>query len=126
MDQAPIMLEGGESMICLVTRIKVAKLSTLIWIIIVFFRMRRRARNVLGLLETSIFVSNRHTVFLISLWKNVPAMARFATAVRELHPHAVRKMREVGAEVWSGHFELRGTTPSSKPWANIPLYPEVW
>lgn len=121
-----MMLEGGESMICLVTRIKVAKLSTLIWIVIVFFRLRRRAKNVLGLLEASIFVSDRHTVFLISLWKNVPAMSRFATAVRELHPHAVRKMREVGAEVWSGHFELRGTTPSSKPWANIPSYPDVW
>src|SRR2546421_7144512 len=111
-----MMLEGGESMICLVTRIKVAKLSTLIWIVIAFFRMRRRARNVLGLLQMSISVSDRHTVFLISLWKDVPAMARFASAVGALHPYAVRKMRQVGAEVWSGHFELRGTSSSSKPW----------
>lgn len=113
-------------MICLVTRVRVAKLSTLIWIIITFFRMRRRARAVLGLLETSISIRDRHTVFLISLWKDVPAMARFATAVRELHPRAVRKMHQVGTEVWSGHFELRGTSPSSKPWANIPGYPEGW
>ncbi len=113
-------------MICLVTRMRVTRFSTLIWVIVAYFRMRRRARNVLGLLEVSLAIRAHKTVFLISLWKDVPAMARFATAAGELHPNAVRKMRRIGAEVWSGHFELRGTAPHSTLWATIPSYPETW
>jgi hypothetical protein len=119
-NEFPVMLEGGESMICLVTRVKVAKLSTWIWSIIAYFRLRRRARDVPGLFEVSLVLKKRRTLFFISFWKDVAAMANFATAVGALHPQAVRKMRSVGAEIWSGHFVLHGTAPHSKPWANAP------
>lgn len=99
------MLVNGESMLCLVTRIKVRKISTLMSIIFVFFRMRRRSRNIPGLLETSMLVRWPRTVIFVSLWKDASAMACFATAVPE-HPMAVRKAYRVGAEVWSGLFKL--------------------
>jgi hypothetical protein len=120
-DELPVVLEGGESMVCLVTRVKIRKLSTLIWSIIAYFRMRRRVRDVRGLFEVSLVLKRRRTLFFISFWKDVAAMADFATAVGPLHPQAVRKMRSAGAEVWSGHFVLRGTAPHSRPWANVPV-----
>jgi hypothetical protein len=105
-------------MYCLVTRIKVARLFTLIGIIVTFLRMRRRARAVRGLLEISILIRRQRTVYLISLWEDVAAMAAFATAIPE-HPMVVYKMRRAKAEIWSGHFELRGISPHSKPWTKI-------
>ena len=46
-----------------------------------------------------------HMVIFVFLWKDASAMARFATAVPE-HPMAVRKVYQMGAEVWSGVFKL--------------------
>ena len=89
MDKFPIMLEGGESMICLVTRVKLAKFSTFIWSIIAYIRIRRRARGVPGLFEMSLIIRERNTLFFVSFWKDVAAMAHFATAVGDLHPRAV-------------------------------------
>jgi len=104
-------------MLCLVTRIKVKKIFTLIGIIFAFFRMRRRSRNVPGLLETSVLVRWPRTVIFISLWKDASAMARFATAVPE-HPMTVLKVYRIGAEVWSGVFKLQGQNPEVEIWIN--------
>jgi hypothetical protein len=124
MHEFPVMLEGGESMICLVTRIRFTKFSTFIWSIITYFRIRRRAMAVPGLFEMSIMIRGRNTLFFISLWEDVAAMAHFATSVRDLHPRAVHRVRQAGAEVWSGHFDLRGVAPNGERWANISSYLE--
>lgn len=111
------MLVSGESMLCLVTRIKVKKISTLMSITFAFFRMRRRSRNVPGLLETLILVRWPRTVIFISLWKDASAMARFATAVPE-HPMAVQKVYRLGAEVWSGVFKLESQNREDEVWTS--------
>ncbi len=103
-------------MLCLVTRIRVKKIFTLIGITFAFFRMQRRSRNVPGLLETSMLVRWPRTVIFISLWKDASAMACFATAVPE-HPMAVRKVCRMGAEVWSGVFKLEGQN-RDEAWIN--------
>jgi ABC-type antimicrobial peptide transport system permease subunit len=101
------MLVSGEGMLCLVTRIKVKGIFTLIGIAFAFFRMQRRSRTVSGLLETAMLVRWPRTVIFVSLWKDASAMACFATAVPE-HPMMVRKVYRMGAEVWSGVFKLDG------------------
>jgi len=108
-------------MLCLVTRIRVEKLSTLAMIVVSYLRMRQRAKHVPGLLLLSFRFQPRRTVLFISLWRDGLAMAEFNTAVPE-HPLAVYKMRQVGADVWSGLFRFVATSPSSaKSWPDIPV-----
>lgn len=109
------MLFKEESMTCLITRIKVPKYSTLLWIIFTYFHMKKRAKKVSGLYEMSLFIRTQKTIYFVSLWRDVSAMAQFSTLVQE-HPLAVFKVKAAGAEIWSAHFDLRGTSPHSKPW----------
>jgi hypothetical protein len=102
-------------MYCLVTRIKVTRLSTLCKIIVAFWRMRHRAMKVPGLLETSLLIRPQRTILLISLWENKRAMDLFGTACPD-HALGVRMVLHAEAEIWSGLFELLGTSPLSKPW----------
>lgn len=110
-----VMLVNSDSMLCLVTRVKVRKLTTLISIIFAFFRMRRKARSVPGLLESIILIQRQRTVIFLSLWQNSQAMAQFATAVPE-HAFVVRQMYYAHAEVWSGAFTLQNESSTKNPW----------
>lgn len=116
------MLISGDTMLCLVTRIKVKKFSTLIKVVLAYGRMRRKAKKVPGLLETTILIKPQRTVILVSLWKDAAAMADFATKVPE-HALEVHSMWEARAEVWSGYFKLQGTSSKQNPWIMEPLQP---
>ncbi len=113
------MIVESNSTLCLVTRIKVKDFSTLLSVIIAFYRMKRKARNVPGLFETSLLVRRNRTVIFVSIWKNSRSFAAFATAVPE-HSKAVLNMRRIGAEVWSGVFTLHQQSNHSQPWGETP------
>ncbi len=105
-------------MFCLVTRIKVRKLSTLVGIMAAYLRMRQRAKHVPGLIEMAFLIRPRRTVIFVSLWEDTTAMAKFNTAVPE-HPTQVRRMRQAGAHTWSGMFELTGTSRTARVWPGL-------
>lgn len=109
------MLVNSDSMLCLVTRVKVKKLTTLISVMFAFFWMRRRARSVPGLLESAMLIQRQRTVIFVSLWQNSQAMDQFATAVPE-HASAVHQMYIAHAEVWSGAFTLLNQSSTKNPW----------
>ncbi|HJT59129.1 MAG TPA: hypothetical protein VJ761_21665 [Ktedonobacteraceae bacterium] len=92
----------------------------MIKVVMAYVRMRRKARNVPGLLETTILIKPQRTVILVSLWKDAAAMADFATKVPE-HALEVHSMWEARAEVWSGYFKLQGTSSKQNPWIMEPV-----
>jgi len=105
-------------MFCLVTRIEMRKLSTLVGIMVAYLRMRQRAKRVPGLIEMALLIRPRRTVLFVSLWEDTTAMAKFNTAVPE-HPVQVRRMRQAGARTWSGMFELTGTSRTARVWPGL-------
>ncbi len=105
-------------MLCVITRIKVARLSSLIWMVIAFLRIRRQARAVHGLREMSLLIRRQRTIVIISLWEDQAAMADFATVSPE-HPRAVYRLWQERGEFWSGLFELVGPSPRSVPWIHV-------
>lgn len=107
-------------MLCLITRIKVRRVSTVAWILISYLRMRRRARTVPGLLDMAVQLRSPRAVVFVSLWEDANAMAEFNTAVPE-HPLEVRRMRVAGAEVWSGLFRFVGPSPTARAWPELAL-----
>ena len=64
-------------MYCLVTRIEAHDFSTLLRVTIAYWRMRRRALAVPGLLETTLLLRPRRTVVLVSLWRDARAIPVF-------------------------------------------------
>jgi heme-degrading monooxygenase HmoA len=105
-------------MFCLVTRIKVRKLSTLTKIVVAYLRMRQQAKRVSGLLDTSLHLKPQRTVLFVSLWRDSDAMAEFNTIVPE-HPTQVYRMRQADAIVWSWLFKFVGTSPSARSWPDL-------
>lgn len=112
------MIVTSEHMICLVTRIKVKRLSSFLNVLWTFYRIRWKARNVTGLFESSLFVRRKRTIIFISLWRDSRSFAEFATAVPE-HAKAVLKMYRIGAETWSGVFTLHQQSNTSQPWGKV-------
>lgn len=106
-------------MLCLITRIKVTRLSTLVRAIGAYLRMKRQARgSVPGLIEVAMLIRPRLTIVIISVWKDASAMAEFNSAVPG-HPLEVFRMRRAHAEVWSGLFKFVGISPSARAWPDI-------
>lgn len=101
--------------LCLITRIELTRRFDLLYVLLAFYRMRRRARSVQGLAEVSLFVRRWRTVFIVSLWRDELAMAEFATAVPG-HLKMVRRTFRTGARSWSGLFEFFGTSGTSGAW----------
>jgi hypothetical protein len=101
--------------LCVVTRVRVQKLSHTLVLLRSYRRMRRLARTVPGLLQTTFALAGGRTLYFVSLWSDHEAMARFASAVHD-HAQTVGWARRHGAEAWSGLFELRGASRSSDGW----------
>ncbi|HZS75966.1 MAG TPA: hypothetical protein VFA41_05080 [Ktedonobacteraceae bacterium] len=110
-----MLFKKEEAMICFITRIKVLRYSTLLWVIFSYFHMKKQAKEVPGLYEMFIFIRPQKTIYFVSLWRDISAIAAFNTIVQG-HALAVFKVKSAGAEIWSGYFDLRGTSFHSKSW----------
>jgi hypothetical protein len=108
-------------MLCLITRLRVRKRLTFLWVLVEFVRIRRAARNVPGLIDSGIAVKPRRTVYLVSLWENEKAILDFNRMVPR-HTLMVRWMGRQGAEVWSGYFVFSSATEGSRPWWPMPSH----
>ena len=112
-----VPLDGSPGpALCVVTRVRVTKVVHVLALLRAYGRMRRRARGVTGLLQTSVVLRPWRTLYFVSLWSDHGAMADFATATPD-HARTVGWARRRGAEAWSGLFELRGASRSSDPWS---------
>jgi len=118
------MIINTDSVLCLVTRIKVKRWTTFLGILLSYLRMKRQARDVPGLIEIALLTRKNRTVIFISLWENSRAMARFATMVPN-HVQSVYNMHQVGAEFWSGAFTLHTVSNRSQPWDQMPTHVPV-
>lgn len=115
------MLVSSDSMLCLVTWIRVKDFFTFIRLMLAFFSMRRKARAVSGLLQSWILIRSQKTLVLISLWQNSAAFAQFNTIVPE-HAGIVTALYQAGTETWSGAFKLDTKSATSEPWKSAPSF----
>ena len=109
------MLVSSDSMLCLVTWIRVKDFFTFFRLILAFFSMRRKARTIPGLFKSWILIRSQKTLVLISLWQNSAAFAQFNTIVPE-HAGIVTALYRTEAETWSGAFTLDTKSATSEPW----------
>lgn len=107
--------ELGAPALCVVTRIRPRRRYSAIGVRVWYWRVRRRATRVPGVVATSATVRGDGSIYLISLWRDHDAMARFATAAPE-HAAAVAWLRRKGANTWTALYDVRGVSRSSSPW----------
>lgn len=110
----PIEIRSAHPSVCHVTRFRVASRLDVLRIFLAFLRIRRAARVAVPGFVDALFLRSGTAVVIVSLWSHDSAIADFATAVPE-HAHRVRWVKR-RAVLWSGLFELLGTSSSAGVW----------
>lgn len=112
------MLVSSNTMLCVITWIRVKKISAFVRLIFAYFYIRRKARTVPGFFGASILLKPRRTLMFVSLWENSKAFGHFNTAAPE-HARLVTDLYQTGVETWSGAFELNTKSATSEPWNRV-------
>jgi hypothetical protein len=97
---------------CLVTRIEFP--NRWLWLVglAAYWKLRRRAAGVDGLVELAILSRRPRTIVMISWWTGSPALAVFNARVGK-HAGLVNWVQRSRARYWSGSFVLTEVAPSS-------------
>ena len=115
------------SVSCLLTRFRLRSLWALIPFYIAFRRVRRSAREVDGLINSSFLIENLHTCYTMSLWRDECSIVEFSSRVRT-HIGAVRSafgrtsqsaLRR--PEIWSAQFRLWAISEHNLQWRGLNL-----
>ena len=106
---------GDCGPVCVVTRLEFPSLPSSVMAALRYLRLRRVARRRIdGLLNTWMRWSLSSAVLFVSLWKDENSLLAFTTL--EEHVDAVRWVIRANGRVWSGVFELAGTSSMSQGW----------
>jgi hypothetical protein len=101
--------------LCVVTRLEFPSFPKSIPAALRFLRLRRSAqRRIDGLIMTWMRWSPPSTVMFFSLWEDERGLLAFTTL--DEHVEAVRSVIRAKGRVWSGVFELAGTSSMSAGW----------
>jgi hypothetical protein len=117
----------GGTPLCVVTRLEFPRLPKSMAATLRFWRLRRVARRRIdGLVRTWVRWSLPSTVYFVSIWEDENSLLTFTTL--EEHVEAVRWVIRARGRVWSGVFELTGTSSMSQGWiGSIERWkPRVW
>ena len=104
---------GGR--LCVVTRLEFPSLPKAASAALRFLRLRRMAlHRIDGLIATWMRWSLPSTILFVSIWEDENGLLAFTTL--DEHVEAVRSVIRADGRVWSGVFELAGTSSMSEGW----------
>lgn len=115
MTDAPRPAQATGGPLCVVTRLEFPRFTTSVVAALRFFRLRRLGRRRIdGLLESWIRWSLPSTLLFVSVWQDESSLLAFTTLTE--HVEAARWFVRAHGRVWSGVFELAGTSSMSEGW----------
>jgi hypothetical protein len=104
---------------CIITRLSFSKRRHALLAHWKFRRLRKVAtERVPGFVDATIRGGGTGHVFFISIWRTERSVFEFTTLSQ--HVDAVRWAIRARAVVWSGAFDLRGTSSMSTEWISTP------
>lgn len=127
MTDSPRPDQAAGRPLCVVTRLEFPRFHTSVAAALRYLRLRRVARRRIdGLVKTWLRWSLSSTVSFVSLWEDENSLLAFTTL--EEHVEAVRWVIRARGRVWSGVFELAGTSSMSKGWIGSACRwrPQMW
>jgi len=110
-------------MICVATRLRLARWWHLVPLYASYRRMRPDLEAAPGLLRHAFLLHDPFTCFTFSVWESERALRSFANT--DAHLRGVRLAHRVCREVWSAYTRVDAISRSAQSWPGAAPWPEL-
>jgi heme-degrading monooxygenase HmoA len=106
--------DSEDALICVMTRLRLRNVYSLLRFLRAYRRVSGRARRVPGLVYITLLFGSPLTVYMLSVWQSEESMRRWVGV--DEHVMAVRNSPRLASEIWSGRWRLDAISTSAQSW----------